>query len=342
MPEEAADKRRARLNSLMSLLLAALLGYIANVVWMPGDNYRGNLPALSPKQKELAIALRQHVETLAGNIGERNGAHYEKLEAAAHYVEESFVKAGYEHEAVKSQVYEVNGQSFRNIEVEIPGGKRAEIMVIGAHFDTAPGTPGADDNASGMAAVLELARLFRERKFDRTIRFVAFTNEEPPYFYQPSMGSYHYAERAAKLKENIVAMLALETMGTYKYEMGSQHYPVRGGAWFYPSRGNFIAFVSNQFSAPLVREAVGTFRRLAEFPSEGLAAPDFIRAVELSDHWCFQKFGYQGLMVTDTAPFRIDTYHKPSDLPETLNYEDMARVVDGLDKTIAAMAGEQK
>lgn len=337
----AGEKRRAMLNSLFSLLLAGAVGYIANSIWMPGTTYRDNLQPLSANEKLLSANLKAHVQALASDIGERNFAHYEKLKSAEDYVEKSFVQAGFAPEQIKSQIFRFNGQTFRNIEVEISGGKKSsEIIVIGAHFDTAPGTPGADDNASGIAATLELARLLKARRFQRTIRLVGFTNEEPPHFFHPSMGSYHYAERSRKLNENIVGMMALETMGTYKYEVGSQHYPVRGGTWFYPNRGNFIAFVSSSASGAFVRECVGTFRRVAQFPSEGLAAPSYVVAVELSDHWCFEKFGYPGLMVTDTAPFRIDTYHQPNDLPDTLNYDDMARVVAGLDETIAELALE--
>lgn len=335
----AAEKRRARVNSLLSLLLAGIVGYIATSVWMPGDTYRDNLPPLTEDLKALSSNLKKHVEILAGDIGERNSAHYDKLKEAESYVEESFKAAGFKPEEIKSQNFEVNGQAFRNIEVELPGTRRAaEILIIGAHFDTAPNTPGADDNGSGTAALIELAKFFKNKKFERTIRLVAFTNEEPPYFFKPAMGSYHYAERSRKLNENIVGMLSLETIGTYKYEMGSQHYPVRGGSWFYPSRGNFIGFISTQASGPFVRECVGTFRRLVKFPCEGLAAPAFVVAVQLSDHWCFEKFGYQSLMVTDTAPFRIDTYHQPSDKTDTLQYDDMARVVDGLARTISELA----
>lgn len=208
-----------------------------------------------------------------------------------------------------------------------------EIVVIGAHYDTVYDCPGADDNSSGAAALLELARLLRSAHPARTLRFVAFVNEEPPWFQTDDMGSLVYAQQARKLNENIVAAVSLETIGMYSDAEGSQQYPA-GFGLFYPSKGNFITFIGNVSSRRLVREAIGAFRETTKFPSEGAAVPAALPGVSWSDQWSFWNQGYPGIMVTDTAPFRNENYHRPGDKPETLDYERMARVVRGLEKVV--------
>jgi Zn-dependent M28 family amino/carboxypeptidase len=201
--------------------------------------------------------------------------------------------------------------------------------VIGAHYDTVYDCPGADDNTSGMAALLELARLLKGSHPARTVRFVAFVNEEPPWFQTDNMGSWVYAREAHRKKENIVAAVSLETVGMYSDVEGSQQYP-EGFKSLYPSKGNFIAFIGDLGSHALVRDAVRSFRANSQIPSEGSAVPAWIAGVGWSDHWSFWQEGYPGIMVTDTAPFRNPNYHRPTDKPETLDYERMARVVHGL------------
>jgi len=188
---------------------------------------------------------------------------------------------------------------------------------------------GANDNGSGIGAVLELARLFKEAKPARTLRFVAFVDEEPPFYRGDEMGSRYYAQRSKEQGENIVAMFSLETIGYYSECPGSQHYPFPLN-FFYPSTGNFIAFVSNLSSRALLHEAIARFRRHAEFPSEAAAAPAFLPGVDWSDHWSFWKEGYSALMVTDTALYRYPYYHTMQDTPDKVDYERLARVVTGL------------
>jgi Zn-dependent M28 family amino/carboxypeptidase len=209
--------------------------------------------------------------------------------------------------------------------------------VIGAHYDSVAGTAGANDNASGVAALLELGRLLKKTKPERTVRLVAFVNEEPPWFQTEEMGSLVYARRAKKRGERIVAMLALETIGCYSDLPKSQHYPAPFNM-FYPDTGNFIAFVGNLRSRSLLRRAIGTFRATTPFPSEGVAAPESISGIGWSDHWSFWQEGYPALMVTDTAPFRYLHYHESEDTPEKLDYERMARVVTGLGRVAMELA----
>ena len=305
------------------------------ILTMPGESYDGAPPSLSPEQTRLRDNLRGHVETLAGTIGERNLHRYAALEAAAQYISRHFESIGYQPNL---QSFSVQGKTVSNIEVVKPGTENPEeIIVIGAHYDSVLGSPGANDNATGVAGVLELARMLRSQQLSRSVNFVAFVNEEPPYTYTNAMGSRRYAERAASMGERITAMLSLETIGYYSSEDDSQHYPFPFGL-FYPDKGNFIGFVGNLRSRELVRRAIASFRCHAKFPSEGLAAPGWVTGVGWSDQWSFWKSGYPGIMVTDTALFRYSQYHSSADRPGIVVYDSFARVVHGLAGVVRDLA----
>ncbi len=257
---------------------------------------------------------------------------YRALTAAADFLESSLRESSYE---ARRLGYQVAGVMCHNIEVEISGSDRAdEIVIIGAHYDSVQGSPGADDNATGAAAVLALAGLFSGKKTSRTLRFVEFVNEEPPYFKSPAMGSLVYARGCRSHGEKIVAMLSLETIGYYTDEKGSQHYPFPFSL-FYPSTGNFIGFVGNTSSAELVSDVVASFRQHANYPSEGGALPSIIPGIGDSDQWSFWQQGYPAVMVTDTAPFRYPYYHTRADTPDKVRYDHLAKVVWGLQGVIA-------
>jgi Zn-dependent M28 family amino/carboxypeptidase len=299
---------------------------------MPGKSYRGPMPPLTVQETDLRDALRRDVEKLAGEIGERNVPRYRALAAAADFLESSLRESSYN---ACRHGYGVAGMTCYNIEAEIRGSDRAdEIVIIGAHYDSVQGSPGANDNATGAAAVLALAGLFDGKKPSRTLRFVEFVNEEPPYFKSPAMGSLVYANECKIRGEKIVAMLSLETIGYYTDERGSQHYPFPFSL-FYPSIGNFIGFVGDTSSADLVRKVVASFRRHAKYPSEGGALPSAIPGISDSDQWSFWQRGYQAVMITDTAPFRYPYYHTRADTPDKVRYDQMARVVAGLGRVVA-------
>lgn len=303
---------------------------------MSGRSHSGPLPALSAEEAALRDRLTRHVGRLAGEIGERNLWRHEALEAAARYVEETLRSLGH---PVRDQPFRVGGKTVRNLEVELEGASRpGEIVVAGAHYDSVPGCPGANDNATGIAATLEIARRLTGRRLVRTVRLLAFVNEEPPFFLTGDMGSLLYARRAREEGRDIVAMLSLETIGFYSEEPGSQRYPFPLGL-LYPSRGNFIGFVGNLASRDLVRRALSSFRGHTAFPCEGLAAPGWVPGVSWSDHWSFWQQGYPAVMVTDTALFRYEHYHTEADTPERIDYDRMARVVAGLARVVAELAG---
>lgn len=301
------------------------------MIMLPGSSHKGPLPPMTATEAEAELRLREHVTTLAGTIGERNTRRHHALQQAADYISGRFVSCGFR---VRGQAYTADGMEVKNIVAEIAGTVRpAEIVIIGAHYDSPPGSPGADDNASGVAALLELVRRFSSEKPARTLRFVAFTNEEPPYFQTGLMGSRVYADGAKRRNENIVAMLALESIGYYSDAPGSQLYPFPFSL-FYPDTGNFIGFVGNFGSRSLLRRAIGAFRKSTPFPSEGVTSPEFIPGIGWSDHWSFWREGYPALMVTGTALFRNPHYHQPTDTPDRLDYGRMTRVVGGLEQVV--------
>lgn len=280
--------------------------------------------------------LRRHIETLAGTIGERNLWTYPALVQAADYISGQMRLCGYEP---ARQSYDVSRLPVSNIEATAPGtSKPAEVLVLGAHYDTVSGCPGANDNATGVSALLELARRFATRPHRRTVRFVAFVNEEPPFFRTARMGSVVYANAARARGDRIVGMLALETMGYYSDARGSQRYPTPI-APFYPNVGNFIGFVSNVTSGPLLLKARRAFRRRTRFPVQAAAVPGGIPGVGWSDHWSFWQAGYPAMMMTDTAPFRYPWYHTAEDTPDKVSAEKLADVVDGLEYVVSVLAG---
>lgn len=302
---------------------------------MPGRSYDGSPPALSADETALRDRLRAHVATLAGEIGERNAQDFAALERARAYIAKQFALAGYDPSAL---AYAHDGQTFANVEVVLVG-EEDRAIVVGAHYDSAIGSPGANDNASGVAVVIELARVLRDSRFKRAIRFVAFANEEPPYFNTgEGMGSVEYVRAFVDPRSAIAAMLSIETVGYYSDEPGSQHYPSLVAS-LYPDRGNFIGFIGNVSSKGLVEDAVRTFRTAATLPSEGAVLPESISGVGWSDHRSFWAAGVPALMVTDTAPFRYPHYHRDTDTPERLDYERMARLVTGLVQVLSHLAG---
>ncbi|MCC7438926.1 MAG: M20/M25/M40 family metallo-hydrolase [Armatimonadetes bacterium] len=313
-----------------TLLLGSMLVAYFTIVAMPLQSFSGPLPPLTDEEKNLAAEMRQYVYDLSGEIGERNVANYPKLRASAGYISATLESFGYH---VRKEPFQVDGKTCWNLVAEIPGTTYPDIVIVGAHYDTAPDAPGANDNGSGVAATLALARAYAGKKLSHTMRFVFFANEEPPYFLQ---GSRVYAAGCRARNEDIRAMYSIETIGWYSDSVGSQAYPFPFNSC-YPSTGNFIAFVGNMDSRSLVTEAVSAFRQTTAFPSEGASAPGWITGIGWSDHAAFWEQGYQAIMITDTAPFRYPYYHTPFDTPDRLDYDRMARIVHGLQAHLNAL-----
>lgn len=316
------------------LLVGGIVGGLLYCTAMPGKSWSGTFTA-TPDELRLAKQLERDVTELAGKIGARNIESRDTLQQSERYVTSRFKELGYAPERLS---YDVGIRSVANVEVTLVGTKTPkEIVVVGAHYDSAFDAPGADDNASGVAALFALAEWFATKKPERTLKLVAFANEEPPRFWTEKMGSMVYAKACRARGDDIKAMLSLETVGYFREEPGSQKYPPPM-SFFYSDKGNFIGFVGNTSSRSLTRDVVQVFRSTTDFPSEGAALPSFIAGVGWSDQWSFWQAGYPGVMVTDTAPFRNPNYHKLSDTPETLDYARLARVVVGLEKVVQSLS----
>jgi Zn-dependent M28 family amino/carboxypeptidase len=289
-----------------------------------------------PPMGNLEQRLKEHVVTLADDIGPRDVYIPENLKAASDYVQTFWKRNGYE---VEVQSFMVQNVACENLVAEIQGrSKPDEIVVVGAHYDTVSWSPGANDNGSAVAVLLELSRLFKSESPEITIRFVAFTNEEPPFFKTSSMGSLVYAESCRSKKENIIGMICLETMGYYREERKTQKYPLPL-SFFYPDTGNFLAVVGNLASKPLVQSFARRFMQESDFPVECAAITDLIplSGIDWSDHWSFWQCGYQAIMLTDTAPFRYPYYHSSEDTSDKLDYPSLARVTYGVFRALRAM-----
>jgi hypothetical protein len=329
---------RKVLFSSLRILLA--VGLVFFVIWWVGIRMPHKNPSQATALAASDIALRDElkadVQYFAGEIGERNLARYPQLNAAADFIEKSFRQAGFDP---RRDSYEVRGLASYNIEVELRGTSR-EIVLIGAHYDSVFGAPGANDNGTGVAALLALARRFAGKQTNATLRFVAFVNEEPPYFQTPEMGSLVYAGRCKAHGDQIAAMISLETIGYFSDAPRSQTYPVAALGAFYPKVGNFIGIVGNVSSRWLVRRAIAEFRQDGKIPAEGAALPAAIAGVGWSDHWAFWQHGYPGIMITDTAPFRYPHYHEASDTPDKLDYDRFALVVSSSENLIRSLAAK--
>ncbi|HEY6348211.1 MAG TPA: M20/M25/M40 family metallo-hydrolase [Candidatus Angelobacter sp.] len=324
---------------VITFIVVFLLACVVVLGWftaMPLHSYSGAFKPLSQDEAKIRDDTKGYVTQLAEIIGKRNLDYaYDSLKAAASFIETTLRSQGYD---VHSYEFSVDGNAVRNLEVQIPGARSPDKnLIVGAHYDTFGDAPGADDNASGIAALLELAAALKNSKPDQTIRLVFFVNEEPPNFQTDKMGSLVYAKQLHDQKVDVTGMISLETIGYYSDAEGSQEYPAGFGV-LYPYVGNFIGFVGNVGSRSLVRRAVRAFRQSAEFPSEGVAAPASLTGIAWSDQWSFWQQGYKAIMVTDTAPFRNHSYHLASDTPEKLDYDRMARVVAGLQKAMLKLA----
>lgn len=343
MFESLSEPKRP--NWKLRIVLAALiLGVVWGLVWllrvtqMPLRSYKGPLSALSQEQKELADRLAAHVKYLSVTIGERSIPQAGSLKATSEYLRSDLIASGY---SVEDTTYQVEGQEVTNVEADLPGSDSAAgTIVVGAHYDSVAGTVGANDNCTGVAAVLELARVLRSSKLRRTVRFVLFVNEEPPYFQTSSMGSLVYARQLRLDGVSISAMISLETIGFYSDAAGSQKYPPPL-SFFYPSHGDFVGFVGNEESRDLVRRSIRSFRETTGFPSEGVAAPSNWPGVSWSDHWSFWQESYPAVMITDTAVFRYPYYHTPRDTFDKIDFGRTARVVYGVRRVVESLADEK-
>jgi hypothetical protein len=329
----------------MSLALGVLLIFAAAALIfaafrymtvVPGQAYSGPLPPLTVSEAGLAERLAAHITAVASKP--HNLFHYAELERAARYIERELEAAGH---APSAQRFEVNGREVRNIEAVIEAADHERTrgtIVVGAHYDSFGDAPGANDNGTGTAALIELARRLADLRgrTDVRLRLVFFVNEEPPFTRTEAMGSFRYARLLAERREPVIGMISLETLGSFYDQPGSQKYPAPFGL-IYPSEANFIAFVATLGSRELLHALIQSFRRHTAFPTVGGVAPAFIPGIDWSDHWSFNEFRYPAAMITDTALYRYPHYHLPSDTPDKVDVEKLARITRGVERMVRDM-----
>jgi Zn-dependent M28 family amino/carboxypeptidase len=295
---------------------------------------------MPPSHQAIESALRLHVDRLAGLIGPRIYDIPKSIEAAMGYIRGQW--ASMQHEIVE-EPFDALGLTAKNLIVERQGSSKAsEIILLGAHYDTVPSTPGADDNASAVAVLLEVSRLLKDHTGKRTARYVAFACEEPPYFNLDSMGSQHHARQARKRGENIIGMLCLEMVGYFSDEPGSQQIPrtiPKAVRWLFPKRGNFLAAVGNLASWKLAYRFRFGFKRGTRLRLFSICLPEKVGEIRLSDNSSFWDQGYPALMLTDTSFLRNPHYHQPTDTPDTLDYARMTEVTLGVAAAMKRLLG---
>ena len=290
---------------------------------------------LTEREKKLEAELRRDVQQLSKEIGERNTNKKWELASAADYVAAELEAAGYR---LDRQGFEVGEVLAQNLGVEVPGAEIGhEIVIVGAHYDSALGTPGADDNASGAAALLALARGLSRSRPARTLRLVAFANAEAPHFRTPQMGSLVYAKRSAARGEKVVAMISIDSIGYFSNTPNSQRQSKQNPAR-YPSTGDFVAIEGNEASKALVDRVLAAFLNHASISAHGAALPSDSEGAGASDDWAFWQVGYPAVTVTDTASFRNPHRHRAGDTEDKLDFARMARVVAGLEGAIGELA----
>ena len=322
------------LTLIVLLLFSALAGLIAAARCLVFPLVSGaKLPAFTDTDHVLMLSLESHIKAIASKP--HNLGRPAELEAAARYIEGQLTSFSL---TCVPQIFEVQGQPVRNIEVVFEAnqpGEDAATLVVGAHYDSAEGTPGANDNGTGVAALLEIARALSNSPLrpGRRLRLVFFVNEELPYGKTEDMGALRHARHLKAQRENVLGMIALETIGYFSNAHGSQRLPFPFNK-IYPDTGHFIAFVGLPGSRRFLGRVVAEFRGVSTFPSAGAMVPGFVEGADLSDHWAYHHVGIPALMATDTAPFRNPFYHQPYDLPDTVNYGALAQITRGLEAMI--------
>lgn len=287
------------------------------------------------KGMELDIEYLQKL----GPRNSENDTNYKQLRHCEEWIKQKWEAQGY---VVKKHTYSVKGKDYSNLEIELQGRiAPSEIIIISAQYDTLSDSPGANNNGSGMAILFQLSQLLKKQTPDKTLRLLNFINEEDPFFGTEMMGSYQYAKRSHQLREDIKVMLSMDALGIYKEEPDSQKLPFPF-SMFYPNRGNFLAFIGNLRSRKYVIEATRGFKEGSSFPIQAGVGPEWAKGAAWSDHSSFWKFGYPGIMVTDTGEFRSPYHTTKEDTMEKLNFEAMAHIVIGMYASAVYLTSLQK
>ncbi|MFA5059889.1 MAG: M28 family peptidase [Candidatus Omnitrophota bacterium] len=316
-----------RILKYIILVILCVVGYLSTFGWHFQKSSAG---VYSSQEESLAESLERHVYALSHDIGWRSVAEYENLQRSYQYIADQFKQFGLE---VSTQEISVDGKSTYNIIAEKKGFKHPEaVIIVGANYDTYS-NPGANNNASGVSALIELARIFSAQFPETTIRFVAFVNKEPPFAGTDQMGSMAYVKLVKETKQPIEAVIIMDGIGCYSYKDYSQRYfPFLG--LFYPDKGNFVMASSNINSAGLLKTVMAAFRKKTSFPIRWSVAFDFVD----SDHRVFWREKYPAVLISDTGSYRNKHFHSLSDTYEKLNFRNMSQVTYGIAAVLRVLA----
>lgn len=318
------ERRRRIIKFMLLIVLIIILLLVGLWFWMTQPLL--TRAAASSERTVDPARLKAHVHKLSVELTPRDETHIENLDAVAAYIKNEFSQTT---ASVLEQPYRVQGKSYRNVIARF-GPDSPERIIVGAHYDTAGPLPGADDNASGVAGLIELARLLGRQPPRMRVELVAFTLEEPPYFGTTGMGSSVHAESLLKEDVLVRAMFSLEMIGYFSDAPNSQGFPAGFLSALYPSTGNFISVVGRLGDWSLVRRTKSAMRNASPLPVYSINAPRFIPGVDFSDQLNYWHAGYTAVMITDTAFYRNRNYHTAADTEEKLDYKRMAMVVEGV------------
>jgi len=316
---------KKRAMDVLLLTLCALSIVLAGFWLAFSRPVLGSITPDSPVPRADPVTLEEHVRAVSGGFHPRGWSDTESLDAISEYIAGRMRSYGAD---VSFQEYSADGLAYRNV-VAVFGPTDGKSLVVGAHYDAAYDTPGADDNASGVAGLLELGRMLKEIPPDVTVELVAWTLEEPPFFATPEMGSAVHARSLGEAGADVRLVVALETIGYFSDEEDSQDYPSPVMRLFYPDRGDFVAVVGITSQGGTVARVKKAMRGASDLPVHAIAAPALIPGIDFSDHRSYWEFGYDAVMVTDTAFYRNKYYHTLQDTPDRLDYVRMAKVVEG-------------
>jgi hypothetical protein len=322
--QKGAGRGKFPLKTLLNVLAAAVLLIVALCLYVTQPLIGG--ANISAPMSVDPTKLETHVRALSQSFVPRDESHPENLDRCAAYIRQEFERA---NARVSEQPFTIDGKTYRNVIAHF-GPETKEMVVVGAHYDTAGPLPGADDNASGVAGLLELARLLGNKQFPMRVELVAYTLEEPPFFRSEQMGSAMHAKALKREGAVVRVMFSLEMIGYFSDARDSQHFPSSAFSLFYPTEGNFISVVGKIDDGMLVRRIKKAMTGATSLPVYSINAPRLIRGVDLSDHLSYWREGYPAVMITDTAFYRNANYHTLDDTAERLDYRRMGQAVEGV------------
>ena len=329
---QSQTERRRRIIKLMLFVVLIILVLLI-AVWFWVTQPMLTSPTSSAERTVDPARLEAHVRKLI-ELGPRDESHIENLDRVAAYIKSELSQTG---ASVSEQPYRVQGKSYQNVIAQF-GPESAERIIVGAHYDTAGPLPGADDNASGVAGLIELGRLLGKQQLPLRVELVAFSLEEPPYFGTTGMGSSVHAGLLSQQNVEVRAMLSLEMIGYFSDAPGSQHFPIGVFQALYPATGNYITVVGRLSDGLLVRRTKFAMRQAAPLPVYSINAPRFVPGIDFSDQLNYWHAGYGAVMITDTAFYRNLNYHTAHDTAEKLDYQRMAMVVEGVYAAVTELA----